>query len=332
MSFAGLVCKACGERFRDEAPALAHFPTAHVGGDPEYFVPVDLVHLIWATEGTDARRAGAHFSPSALFGCNRETALKRTAEYFVEPLDAWSRTQGTLLHAALEKYVAPGWLAEVAVPRSVLFGTPEFEAAIGVDNRSPGEGLVITHQGVRYRYTYENVWEMEVWPGVWLSGVVDRLKSDFSELHDYKSAKAPGGRYDFKTKRFEEWRTWFPMDESYVMQVNIYGMMVAKAYGVPRPKLAILKNQLGVKDASLSWKRFDIETIDDAMLEARVRERYSELVLVMRKPAETRMARISEMALEGREMFKAKDGTCKCDRYCGLREACDALLPALERF
>ena len=312
--FAGFECPTCNTLLAWPQPALAHFSDVH-----QVVPPAALLAAITAPED-EARRGGDFLSPSLAGGCMREQALKRTEAVWVNPLKAWKMSEGTLWHEVMQKNAAPGWLPEVKLPEHfVPNGT------YGPDVTTFPLDLMGQSANVRRRL---GVWELELWPDVWLSGRADAIKDDFTVLHDYKSKDSPvGSKRKGETVARYNVGNW-PASDDHVLQLNIYALMVKRLTGV-RPTLAIWQLYKGIQDAALAWRLLPVPFVEEAELRASVEADFVRLRDVMRvEDAAKRRAAIGWMPLQGRTMFGGK----KCSMYCGVKAACDAMLPVEERW
>lgn len=307
MPTAGFKCKVCGERWTVEEvtwegarqeDAFAHFETAH---GENYHLTRDLLYTIAlkaAQDNDDPRRNGTSFTASMAGGCMRETCLSRTEEVWRDPLKEWLMCEGTVLHAGLS--VAPGWESETL------------------------------YEGTIY--------------GMAISGRTDRVSHERRVVRDLKTHAAPYGSWSRLTKEeraagkastFEYYRKVYPPGEGETLQLNLLARLVeAKHPEAGAYAMEITPLQKGVKDATLaSPLEMPVERMTDEALEARVRPQYEAVKSVMGEPdLSKRRTLIGGLPLEGRTMYKRRDGAVKCDFACAVRDYCDALLPDVERF
>lgn len=303
MPIAGFKCRICGEKWPLEGlgdAAYAHMETAH---GKDYHLNRRLFATIAkhaASDATNPRRNGTSFTASMAGGCMRQYAIERTEEMWPDPLKMWLQAEGSALHRGLE--AAPGWANEYEFP------------------------------------------ETELWPGVKVSGVADDVNWGERVVRDLKTHGAPYGQWERLTKEeraagkrstFKYYRDMFPPGEQETLQVNLLCRLAefTQPAGVPF-RAEIVPLQKGVKDPTLaSPPEMPVERMDDAALEARVRPQYEALYEVMSEPDLVRRRQLTaKLPLEGRTMYKRRDGMVKCDFACEARQACDALLPEEERF
>lgn len=315
MPFAGFKCPAegCGlELSREEA--LQHLPNEHGG-----VVPAAVIEAIWRAEESP-RRQGVHFSPSMPGGCMREYAISRTYNTYVDPWATWKMLEGSLWHEVMQKYNAPGWLAEVRLPLDYIDNllASQGGAKAWKNGNNINSNLLVLPTG-NFR-CIEDTWEYELFPGMWFSMVIDSVKGDYSEIIDYKSKASPLGWKDKATGEIRYGRLDWPVDWTYQLQLNLYALTVFRLYGT-MPKPFIWDLYKGIQLAPLAWHRKDVPLIDEAQLEREVRPDYEMFRKVMEVPEDERPQAIGQMPLQGLGMYGGK----KCDLYCGVNMICKSL-------
>lgn len=302
MPFAGFLCRPCGARLGREE-ALEHIPWAHEG----YGVPPAALEMCWRSEGA-AHRKGTHLSPSMAGGCMREHAIKRTFDWWLEPSMLLKANRGTLYHEQLAKYSPPGWLPEVHLPNMM-----QHEATGGV------------------RVCDDHVMELELWPGIWLSGTVDAMRGDGAYILDYKSQDSPVPRWNKADKCYDYSScTDYGLSDHWVLQVNLYGRMVQRLWGLEEPpQMDVWRCYDGMKDTARIWRRLPVALMPEQELRAAVEDDFRMFVQVMQiADVEERKRAIADMPLQGRTQLSGQ----KCSRYCNVKPECDSMLPVEERW
>lgn len=317
MPFAGFVCPICDALLPWPDPAREHFETVHP------VVPVGALAASFSAPEDEARRGGDFLSPSMAGGCMREHALRRTEATWVNPYDVWKMTEGTLWHKVMAGVNVPGWLTEVALPEAFV---PERHDRAG--DCDPEE-VVVVDGAAPVRVRRRNyVWELELWPDVWLSGRADVLKRDYTALDDYKSKSCPVGSRDKATGTVKYNIGNYGASADHVTQLNLYGLMVERLTGV-RPALRVWQLWKGIQDARLAWSAQAVPHLEEGVLRGLVEGDFKALCEVMRvEDKAQRREAIAGMPLQGRTQMGGK----KCFMYCGQKKACDALLPVEERY
>lgn len=271
---------------------------------PAYFeqqglCPSVAIRSLLAGHG-DPRRGGCHLSPSMLdpeTTCRMEICLQRFRPYSIGPLDSWLAQAGTVWHRAFQAAAGDGgeWLSEVRLPAEEDEGRP----------------------GVRR--CEDGVLEVETLPGVWLSGIVDRVRADWTEL------------IDFKTQRWS--KTDYGARPGWGLQLNLYREMIERLRGVKVERLGVWRLYEGTYDVSKAWRYFPIGRIEAAALEARVGEFARSLAGYL---AACEAVAGDEAALDGVLRAVPMDGKVKgifngkkCTSYCATSRPCAELCGGL---
>ena len=115
--------------------------------------------------------------------CRREVILENVFDYVLDPYSLWLAKEGNLWDAVLASVeVGEGWLREVSLPadptRADAKRYPWIEAH--GDDRE--------HPKVR-RCPEDGKLRVEIFPGIWVRGRIDRLSTDFKHLIDHKTKK-----------------------------------------------------------------------------------------------------------------------------------------------
>ena len=305
MPLKNLKCGGCGDVAwtvdqiadqTDTAP-FEHFENAH--NDEGYQVFGGSLLEIAKTARVDRlneRRQGAHLSASMSGMCVREKVLERTVEYDADPYNYVSALHGTLIHRTLS--VEPWWLAELGLQPILI------------------DGLKV-------------------------DAVADRVRTDYTVVRDIKTHHAPKGRFVNTTKeekdmgirwRYSEGEKIFPIEGGTQWQVNIQRHCIEKEYGVlPVGQVQVI--QLGCNKIKNSYRLLPVPSMDLDELAAAVGPDFKTFTEVMSEPDVTkRLDLAAKLPLQGLEMYKSGDGTCKCDRYCALSQVCAGLQSQERRF
>lgn len=283
--------------------ACDHFESFHK--DKEQ-LSRDFVYTIGLNEietNCNPRRQGDAVTASMAGGCWREAALKRSVGWWLDPHAAYQAMEGTLVHAALK--VPHPWEREVQMPDTPILDGMIFSGAIDrLDRLHRVVRDIKTHKCMEWKWKYPTDAEKNM-------------------------GKKPFTYYN--PKRYE------PGDGT-ALQINVLMRlveaeeMIAVNGGAPMPETPYSGEAadvwLGCADRKLRHRIVPVRRYTDEELIARIRPHYDQFKMVMAEPdLDKRLVLIGEMPLQGREMFNSRDGTCKCDKYCSLREACDGLLP-----
>lgn len=267
--------------------------------DEQGIMPYEAISILVQRFG-DTRRGGAHLSPSMLnpqASCRREIALKRFAEYGINPLRLWEMEEGTIWHAAFElagnESAVGQWQHEMLLPNETFAG----------------------QAGVRQ--TKDGVWEYEVFPGIWLSGVVDRLKNDLTVLVDHKTTRFAKSRAGYKAD-------WTP-------QVNLYRFMVEDLTGADITEQWVWRMFRGSYERDMTFRKFKVPYISREEMQSRIEswtlELRDGLLNCVECQASNDQAALDEALLAVPADGKVKNlwGGKKCKDWCHVRPECDGL-------
>lgn len=287
---------------------------------PEWYaqnteVPAEAIALIAYLE-QDSRRYGQTVTPSGACEdttCLRQQAIKRFLKYLINGISSWQATEGTAWHYAFERAVPTrvdedDWHREVLLPR---FFVGKTTANVEKDPLSDSHAV-------------------EIFPGLWTSGKLDKLKTDFTEIEDFKTQAWAG----YREKKTGLWKvTHYPPKEDNVIQLNMYRRMVEVCTRVNPSKLTIRRMYRGARDAQQAWKKFDVRVMSNDELEATIRpfmERaagiFGELrdIVLSTEDGPERQEKlvevISKLPLDGKD--KRMLGNQKCTLYCTQRPIC----------
>lgn len=298
----GLKCEICLATFPldeviNENAGLDHFEGVH--GEKQY-LHRDFVYSIALDAhktNTQPKRNGTSYSASMCGGCHREHALKRTVEYWANPYRWYDRIEGTLLHESLS--VPKPWLREVQYEEQPILG-----------------GKIL------------------------ISGAADRINPVERIVEDLKSHNCPEWTWKYPTpndraagakprKVINE--KVYPPGEGEQLQVNVLARLIEANDPGPEYRMQIADMWKGTPDNHRANRLVTVPRWDDDVMLDRLLPNYTLIKTIMSEPSPLkRLTMIAEMELAGREMFNARDGTCKCDKYCDVRDACDSLLPKVE--
>jgi hypothetical protein len=292
----GLKCSLCLSVFPFDTgvpAAMDHFESAH---GSKHHLSRDIVYTMALDEietNFSPRRNGDHYSASMCGGCHRQHVLKRTSSWWLDPMRGYSRMEGTLVHESLK--VPYPWEREIEMPESTILGD------------------------------------------ITVSGVIDRLNRQDRVVRDIKCHGCHAWwwtypKADEKAMGRKPWREHdtkvYPPGEGESLQVNVLMRLVEAVYHENGYRGEIAAIFLGEKEKTMSNRLFPLDRMDDTALHDRLYPNYSLFKMIMQETnALKRTTMIADMPLAGRHLFNSRDGTCACDLYCDVREACDALLP-----
>jgi hypothetical protein len=274
--------------------------------DEQGLVPAETIYAL-IKQQVDERNeyGGEHLSPSQITPrstCRRELILKRFFDYAQDPFQLWKAMEGTLYHDAFAHSGKdrPGAERELSLP----------------DNH-----LHASHPLIQIR---EGRPRIEVFPGVWMRGTVDLLMQSLGTIVDYKTTKYTA--QDYWDRQSEEWKP----------QINIYAYIVELLRECGITHLWVWRLYRGAYDSTKAFRKIPIQKVerDDLWFELKpwVEET---LALLQRaneiyqtglikgtdwKPALEQLVRT--IGMEGENMFKGKDGSNKCTRYCPVKDLC----------
>lgn len=230
---------------------------------PEWYdenteIPSEAIRIIAASEG-DPRRRSTNLSPSSCGErgtCLRQLALKKFIPYLIDGCSEWQATEGTIYHEAFEN-AAPEddpWHREVELPKFLkTVDEARFDELVAA-------GMI--------REKATSGWEMQVLDGIWMSGRVDKLKKDLTEIQDFKTKAWPGWK-DRKTGAHKV--RHYPPSDDVKIQLNLYGLMVAKLFDVEVPGLVIRQVYKGTRIAKETFKRHELDVIPEGELDLMIR-------------------------------------------------------------
>lgn len=159
--------------------------------------------------------------------CRRQILLSRATPYYLDPISLMTAEEGSVWHHALHKRggQSEGWLTETPLPGPDDIGKP----------------------GVRVNPHYDFP-ELEIWPGVWFSCVVDRHRVDWSEIEDLKTKRPSKNPY--------------PPGEDNAVQL-LLADRAARLLGKGEPqRLSIWRYISGSYEPTLTQKRYVIAEWD----------------------------------------------------------------------
>jgi hypothetical protein len=251
--------------------AVEHFEEAGL-------VPREITALV-AQEGEGRINSRPFISPSIMdpgSTCRRQMMIERYLDYVLDIHKVWAAKEGGVWHDAFASIGAgDDWYNEYMLP-------PQ-------------------HKG-------RTVKRMEIFPGVWIRGIVDRAKKDWSEVHDFKTTKPAKKDYGLK----QDWK----------VQVNIYARMIEQLYGV-KPKMYVWRMIRGSYEPSNVFRKFSVPELTDAEW-AKV-QAFSESLVAKLEACEALVDEkeaikmlIKNTPMDGIGMF----GNKKCELYCAVQEQC----------
>lgn len=293
-------------------------PTEHqlipIDQAAEYFesqglIPAEVIHGLIRQQVDDRNEyGGEHLSPSQISPdttCRRDIIIKRFFEYAQNPYQLWAAMEGTLYHEAFRMMGKdrPGAERELSLP----------------DNH-----IHASHPLVQVR---EGRPRVEVFPGVWMRGTIDLLLGKEATIIDYKTSRY--NSTDYWEKSSEEWKP----------QINIYAYIVEILREMEIKHLWVWRTYRGSYKPEATFRKIPIQKVEkdqlwwelkpwvEGLLEAlkRANEIYQNGLATGQdwKPAMAELLR--PMPMDGENMFKGKDGSTKCTKWCAVKEQCFAI-------
>jgi hypothetical protein len=289
--------------------------------------PAEAIRIVASLEG-DPRRRGVNLSPSngcpANF-CLRQVALKKFIKYLINGVSEWQATEGSAWHKAFEDVTpktADEYHRELLLPDGLLdvLG-PEAWA------KHKREG---TCRWFQYTPDHESC-EVQLFPGIWMNGKVDKLREDMLRIEDFKT-KAWAGWKDRKTGAHKI--RHYPPGKSETIQLNLYRRMVEVITGINPQELVIRRMYRGARLADEAWKKYDMDVLSNDELEANVRPHVERSVGVLttlkeieeaelaagRDPESALLAEIAKLEMTGH--VKGFFNNQKCSLYCTQMPIC----------
>lgn len=252
-------------------------------------------------------------SPSKLIAshtCRREVLIKHFLPYDADPFALWAALEGTLWHAAFAHAgkKLDGWLRELSLPRPV-------------DIEKLGGKLA----------RVEGVLAIEVLPGLFMRGTLDRLSLDYRELGDHKTQKYSKTDYADQSK-------FGPGDaENWRVQLSVYAFMVEDVFGVKPDRAFVWRTYRGSLDRARTFRKIPITLLSREQVLERVGEFAYSLRDILAQAQSIRakahaagldptpeleaLARATPMDGYEKQQFNGK----KCPLYCVARKVCFGL-------
>ncbi len=209
-----------------------------------------------------------YLSPSKIYPpnlCRRQIVLDSFLTYDLNPYKAWQRKEGSLWHSAFATAKAgPDWLHEVRLPDDLILADDdgrlkalappdcEFEDWMFTDRADElfDQGVLKTCDDGRIR--------LEVCPGLWMRGFVDRLSADYKKIVDHKTKAPPFSRPpDYIPKNTYDTET---RDEA-AYQLSAYAHMVEMCTGVANEGMWIWRFFRGCKRPEQAWRKMQVRLI-----------------------------------------------------------------------
>ena len=313
-------------------PDTLTFEEAPAWYDENTEVPEEAIRLLTELEG-DPRRLGINLSPSSLSErttCKRQLLIKKFFPYAIDGTSEWQATEGTIWHKAFDAIVPKQddrWHREVLLPNA-LMGDRKTDPTLTRYKQLIEDGTLKL-----WEYTpHHSSWEVQIFPGIWVNGRVDKLAKDLSEIQDFKTKAFPG----WKDRKTNSWKVkhWPPGDDERI-QLGAYARMVEVLTGTRPPKETIRQMYRGSRIAKESWKKYPLEPMENDELEAKIRphvETFTGWATEMKclkdeteakgeNPLPVLGAYLDRVPLDGTRMFN----DTKCSLYCTQMPICFAL-------
>jgi hypothetical protein len=258
-------------------------------------LPAEVIQKI-LNSANDPRRLDDHLSPSVAnpsTTCRREQVIKRFKDYSLDPLVVWEAMEGTVWHEVFAKMTegSEEWYCELPVP------SPDDEDQENV------------------KRTEEDVLVVEVFPGIWLSGVVDRINKDFSTLIDHKTQRFSKKDWGFKP----DWK----------LQINLYALMLERTKGKKPEQLGVWRTYRGCYERDRTFRFFPCPPMTESTIHATIREHCESLQDYLTRARQAYKSGdeellnkiVKEIPMDGKTMFNGK----KCSQYCSVQKICFGL-------
>lgn len=298
---------------------------------PTYFDEIGLIPMeaTAAMLGHEMRARTEHtmLSPSKMDPekvCRRQVVIENFLPYDLEPMVLWEAWEGTLWHRVFvrEGQTLIGDCREISLPR------PE-------DTGKPG-----------VREIENGILAIEVFPGIWMRGTLDRLKDDLESLTDHKTQRTPGTTWTKDSKTGEKVAKLQDYGErnvpQWALQLNIYGFMVEKVFGSFPKHLWIWRTYRGCYDRAAIFRKFPIPRLSKDEVWAKVGTLATTLQSYLREAEEIRVGEeaqgrdpvaalerfIKGIPMDGKDkhMFNGK----KCTMFCEVKDLCFKLANVLD--
>jgi hypothetical protein len=306
-------------------PDTLSFEDAPAWYDENTEVPEEAIRCLIEHEG-DPRRLGLNLSPSTLYDrntCSRQLLLKKFFPYAIDGAAEWQAEEGTIWHKAFDSVVPKvedRWHREMLLPDDLL---PLIGAAAWAK--------LIDEDKIRlWHYTpHHQSWEVQIFPGIWINGRVDKLEKNLTEIQDFKT-KAWSGWKDRKTNSHKI--RHYPPGQGEGIQLGAYSRMVEVVTGTRPTKEIIRQMYRGSRIAKESWKKYELDQMANDELEAKIRphvERFVGWATEMKSlkddaetsgknPLPVLSAYLDRVPLDGEKMFNC----LKCSLYCTQMPIC----------
>jgi hypothetical protein len=270
--------------------------------------------------------------------CIRQLAIKKFLPYLINGVSEWMATEGTAWHKAFEGVtpeVEDEYYREVLLPDFYEIFSPakdSFNPPTTWKGDIDWPGLIKDDKIRLFQYTPDHSsWEINLFPGIWMNGKVDKLRDDMLRIEDFKT-KSWGGWKDFKTGQHKI--KHYPPDRGATIQLNLYRRMVEVVTGVNPKELVIRRMYRGARVAAEAWKKYDIDVWSNDELEANIRPHVDRAVAAFTDlkgiedrhvsnesdPIPELLAYINQLPLDGHQKHML-NGT-KCPLYCTQMPIC----------
>ena len=282
-------CPKCSQRVEFEQ-AIEHFSEIH----PVMYHAT--VQSLISQQDDERRQKGAGLSASIACGdatCRRKVCLQRFYDYVLDPRMVEEAEEGNVIHSAMHKRGSGGvWVYETPLPG------PGDEGKPGV-RRNPGGWF-----------------EYEMFPGVWVSAIVDAHTQDWSTIDDLMTQRAS--------------RTVRSPELSHKVQLNIAKFLAEKLGYGPVKRLRIWKYQRGCYEPENRHKVFEFEekdVWDEGALRLACEDHLTSLAgfldnldQLSGEPQEYLDAYMKKVPMDG-DIHKLFNGKM-CSQYCEVRDLC----------
>lgn len=266
-------------------------------------IPTEITELIIRSD--QGRGPTPYLSPSVLIPpttCRREVVLQRFFDFHMEPMNLWAAKEGEIWHKAFSSVPCKDYMQEVMLP-----------ADPDVEGWKPEHGDDSSHPLVK-RCPEDGKLRVEVFPGVWMRGILDRISLNWKVIDDHKTQR--WSRKDYSSRNLVEW----------AVQLNIYRIMVKLLRDVD-PEMFIWRTYRGgyVNPDNPIFRKLPVPRVEKERLWGEIETFTNSLLGAVQKAYEHDKSDpegletiVRALPMDGEPMFNGQ----KCGKYCRVMEKC----------
>lgn len=301
--------------FNEGLEYFENTPTENaIGKDSLGIIPSEALMLM-IDDDEDYRTKHGRLSPSSLDDindptkCRRDIYLGRFLDYYLNPMDLWEASEGTLLHKMFE-----------------IAGSHDKTHEYSREIRLPHyDGTRVVIDPIDNKPCYE------IWPGVLMRGTIDACNGKI--LKDFKTErypmvfgkKLPGVDYaDGK------------VGGAWAIQTNIYRDMWERATGDEIEHIYVWRFYRGSRERTLTFRKFEVPIVSLDRIWKDVEPFVVSMLGYLKQGTEIEASGMTEDQKREAHLIIAKnipmDGYekkifrgQKCSKYCSQREQCFGL-------